>query len=555
MTTGHLVSQVLTKNGIAGRILTAGTQLEPVEKVLGPATEHAAVAIETRVELPAGARLERAAFTIQAAPAGEAAIKSVATVRTGETDQACVVDFGRMIAVRAFEIRYDDDTVEVVKSLMRWSGDRWRSVGEPGSFMELTTERLRVEVETEQETTAANLVREHGFACLAAPPGALELAVHGTTVWFERQGSAPDLVPANPTESPDGTRSFYVDRTDAVRDALARARPREEDGARAAIVTLRAGTPGTLMLTPAVLQLHEHAVAFGTSALSATVDAPEEGTRTLDLDGPYGPQDAVREVAVTVTGSFGPERVEPVDGPPVDGDAELVLGPGRVPLLGVPSSTAARFGELTGIRLLLASPRGGELGARLLAADGPGGGPGLALPGAQLPATPVPSGHDGWFTLTLPEPVSLAANEGDPVAAWLELLPSYGEIRCALTTATGPEAPGAPVRRRLSGGGSKPLSTLRGTRDAGEETTLLACLRVVGRPGPGQPLPAVALSVPGAPGAALTDPTGDALRVLLRLGSGVTAPGGAVPLRLRLGAPGTVTADDVVVSYRKDGEA
>ena len=553
MSTGDLASQILTQDVFSGgHTVTVGTSSPPAWDRLVAATEDAAVALETRVDVSPGARLERAAFTIAAEPAGKASVRSVATVREAETNQACVVDFGRMVTVRAFGIDRDGASPEVATSLRRWSGDRWLSVGpDPGSFMEVTTERLRVETEA---INPAARVLEDGFAWITAPPGALELAVDGTTVWFERQGSTPDLVPAGAAETTDGARTFHVDRTDAVRDALARARPRDADGVREVIVTLRAGTPGKLALTPAVRRLHEHAVTFGTSAHSATVDAPEEGVRTLGLAGPFGPQDAVREVALTVTGAFGPERVEPVDGPPVDGDADLVLGPARVLLLGVPSPTAARFGELTGIRLLLASPRGGELGARLLAADGPGGGPGEPLAGAQLPATPVPAGHDGWFTLTLPEPVSLAPVEGASVAAWLELLPSYGEIRCALTTAAGPDAHGAPVRRRLPGGGTKPLSTLRTTADAGAETTLLACLRVVGLPGPGQPLPAVTLSVPGAPGAALTDPTGDALRVLLRLGAGVTATGGAVPLTLRLGAAGTVTADDVIVTYKKDGQ-
>jgi hypothetical protein len=138
------------------------------------------------------------------------------------------------------------------------------------------------------------------------------------------------------------------------------------------------------------------------------------------------------------------------------------------------------------------------------------------------------------------------------VAAWLELVTSYGEVSCALTTSTSADAPGAPVLRRLPGGDTKPISSLRSALDPQEVTTLYACLRVVGLPGRGDPRPAVALSVPGADVTALTDPTGDDLRVVLGLGAGIAPLGGQVPLSLRIGSAGSVTADNVVVAYKKE---
>jgi len=182
---------------------------------------------------------------------------------------------------------------------------------------------------------------------------------------------------------------------------------------------------------------------------------------------------------------------------------------------------------------------------------GADGHPGDPVKDAQLAPVQVPARQDGWFTLTLPKAVPLAFTEGSPVAAWLELVPSYGEISCALTTSTVPDQPGAPVLRRLPGGGTKPISSLQSTADPSQTTTLYACLRVVGLPGQRDPRPAVAVSVPQGSGVALADPTGDDLRVVLGLGAGIAAQSGQVPLTIRVGTSGSVTADNVVVAYKK----
>jgi len=509
----------------------------------------AAVEVETRVSLPDGARLERATFGIAASPSNDTLVGSIASVRAGD-GSTCVVDFGRMVTVGGFGF---NDGVHDVSAISRWTGSTWTWVGEDaGSFNEVATERLLVTV-----TGGGNIetaVRDHAGVWLAAQPTSLELVVDGTTVWFERQGSAPDLV----AKSSDGTDvvagvtgdvQYGIDRTDALREAFAKAR--SVDGKRGVTVKLRAGTPGTLSLNADVSMLHEHAVTFGTSSHSTTIDAPDEGTRTLILGGPFTSSDQVREVALTLTGAFGPERVEPVDGPPVDDDAKLILGAGRTLLFGLPSSLATLFGELQGVRLLLASEKGGEIAGRLLTAVGADGHPGDPVKDAQLAPVQVPARQDGWFTLTLPKAVPLAFTEGSPVAAWLELVPSYGEISCALTTSTAPDAPGAPVLRRLPGGGTKRISSLQSTADPSQTTTLYACLRVVGLPGQRDPRPAVALLVPQGSGVALADPTGDDLRVVLGLGAGIAAQSGQVPVTLRVGTRGSVTADNVVVAYKK----
>ena len=510
----------------------------------------AALEVDTRVALPDGARLERATFGIAASPSDNTLVGSVASVRDGE-DSTVVIDFGRMVTVSGITIA---DADHDVTSVGRWTGSTWAYTdsASPTSFDEVITQKLLVDVSG--GGNLADAVRDHGGVWLGAQPTSLELVVDGTTVWFERQGSAPDLVTRRSDGTDDapgvsGDVEYAVDRTDALREAFARAR--SVDGQREVSVRLRAATPGTLALNADVSMLHEHAVTFGTSAHSTTVPAPEEGTRSVTLAGPFAPGDLVREVALTLTGSFGPDRVEPVDGPPVDDEAELVLGAGRTLLFGIPASLATLFGELQGIRLLIASERGGEIAGRLLTAVGADGGPGDPVPGAQLAPVQVPAGQDDWFTLTLPTPVPVAPVEGSPVAAWLELVPSYGEVSCALTTSTAPDAPGAPVLRRLPGGDTKAISSLRSAADPQEVTTLYACLRVVGLPGRGDPRPAVALSVPGASAVALADPTGDDLRVVLGLGAGIAPVGGEVPLSLRVASAGSVTADDVVVAYKK----
>ena len=97
------------------------------------------------------------------------------------------------------------------------------------------------------------------------------------------------------------------------------------------------------------------------------------------------------------------------------------------------------------------------------------------------------------------------------------------------------------------------MSVLQSASDPSTTTTLLAALRVIGLPGRRDPLPAVAVSVVGGSGVASADPTGDTLRVVVGLGAGVTPPTGQVPLTVRIGAAGSVTADNVVVAYRKGG--
>ena len=544
------------------QVLVVENTSQPYHLVVGEAVQvvvfaylmpaQAALEVETRVSLPDGARLERATFGIAASPSNNTVAASVADIRGSDAD-SCVIDFGRMVTVSGVGV---SSAARSVTDVQQWAGAAWRYFTEdPSSFPEVVTDRLLVT--TTGSGDVERVMRADGSVWLPAQPSSLELVMDGTTVWFERQGSAADLVAkdadgADVVAGVSGSRVYGVDRTDALREAFAKAR--SVDGRRDVSVRLRAASPGELTLNASVSMLYEHTVTFGTSSHSTTIDAADEGTRTLELPGPFTPDDQVREVALTLTGAFGPERVEPVDGPPIDDEAVLVLGSGRTMLFGIPSSLASLFGELQGVRLRLSSVRGGEIAGRLLTAVGPDGHPGVAVKGAELAPFQVPAAQDGWFTIVLPKPVAVDVPEGSPVAVWLELVPSYGEISCALTTSTSTAEPGAPLLRRLPGGSTKRISSLQSAVDPGEKTTLYAALRVIGLPGKRDRRPAVAISVPGGSGTAYADPTGDNLRVVVGLGVGVAAQGGQLPLTIRVGAAGSVTADTVVVAYRK-GEA
>lgn len=553
----------LSRAGEPARYVT-GVFVEPMIMVYVVPTAPPGVAafeVEQRVSLPDDARLERATFAVAATASLSAEISSVAEVRASDSD-SCVIDFGRMVTVSGLGL---GDSDRVIASVSRWTGVGWqRMYGDAASFPEVATERLLVA--TTGNGDVVGTFTDYGEVVLPARPTGLELLVDGTTVWFERQGSTPDQVVRDAdgrdrvqrTDWPGGDLEYGMDRTEALREALARAR--SIGGVREVSVCLRAATPGKLELAADIAMLHEHPAVFGPAQRSTTIDAHEESVVPVTIPGPpFEVTDRIREVTLSLSGSFGPERVEPVEGPTPLDDAALVIAVGRTLLLGIPSSLALLFGELQGVRLRLSTVRPGgdsraaEVAGRLLTADGLQGAPGPPVQGAELAPLEIPVDHTGWATLSLPEAVPVKVVPGSPVAAWLELTTSYGEVSCGLTAATEatePAAPGARVLRRLPGGGTKELSELRAPLTA--PTVPRVALRVVGLPGSKDPLPAVRLQVPGTTAVATTDVSADGLRISLGLGEGLDPVDGATSLTLRLGAAGSVTLDDVVVAYKKE---
>lgn len=545
--------------GVAQPLYVVGTVPLAIITVFMPPAE-AGLEVAADVEVDATTRLERASFFVAASPSDTTRIGSVAEVRDGDSG-TCVVDFGRMVTVAGVSMRLGASGS--ITGVQRWNGVDWESlsVRDPGSFAEVATERLLLSLD--DVDGGADAVAEDGVVVLPAQPTQLELVVDGTVVWFERQGSTAGLVTRQDGRDrvvrsgwTSGAVEYGVDRTDALRDALAKARV--EDGKRRVQVRFRAATPGTLRIASDLQLLHEHSVDFGAGQRRTSVNLEEEGVRTVALPGPpFAAADSIREVAATLTGAFGPERVAPVTGPAALADADLVVTVGRAVLFGLPVSLSLPFGEVQGVRLQV-RPLGGrtaELAGRVFAADPASGLPTEPVPGAELSPLEVAAGHDGWLTLTFAEPAPVPDPSTGPVACWLELSASYGEVACGLTADV---TRGAPVLRRLPGGGFKQLSELRSPYAAGVVPRV--ALRIVGLPGRKAPVPAVTLGVgleaaAGAAGTAVAsaDATRDALRVVLGLGSGVPAAGGAVPLSLSLAAPGSVTLEDVVVAYRKAG--
>jgi hypothetical protein len=300
--------------------------------------------------------------------------------------------------------------------------------------------------------------------------------------------------------------------------------------------------------------LRVHNVAFPPEGLTRTVDVPEEGLLEFDVTPPPSAVE-VRSVELVVRGSFGPDRIQPAVGPDIEPDARLALGPDRTLLAGFPALLATAFGLLTGLRVHLTATGagGGVLAARLLADVA--GKPGAIVPGATFTPFTVTAGGSGWVTLTLSQPLDptdLTIANPVGVAGWLELQLSDGEVELALTRAAPDvaEAPGAPLLRRLPGGGAAELTTIDGL------SPLFLALRLVGRPGSSGLLPVAGFSVvAGAVGSATgplagvgVDPGAEDIEIAIPLDPPVDATG-ATRLTALVCAPGSLTLDTVRVLY------
>jgi hypothetical protein len=532
-----------------------------------------------QITLPEGTHLDRAIFEITAEPAAATQVSSVASVRAAAApasvdskEHGCTIDFGRLVSVSSFFLSSESHLASKgtgggsvgISHVFPWTGVGWATTGSTGTkVQEMQTERLLV-TSTASSSDLVDAVTKYGVVELPTQPTGLELQVEGTTVWFERQGSTADL--ASPSASPG---SYKVDRTDAVRDALAKSRP--SGGNRVVTATLRATTPGQLKLKVRTDILHEYRPALAPHAFTSTTPLAEEQVLRLELSehddkSPFEPTDSIRKVSLTVRGAFGPERVEPVE-PVEKGDlvplTTLVLGGGRTVLLGIRDVLTTPFGELQALRLQVSSTKGGELAGRLLSGDHLGR-PGLPVKGGDIPpVTVTASTEPAWLTLPLPDPVPLPDPKSPAtlpsIPYWLELTSTYGDVACVVTRSTA--VPAAPVLRRLPGGGTRPLTVL-GKKPplTGDEPALLVPLRVVGLPGKKPPLPAITFQIKGlkpseSPG---TTPTPEGLGLDIRLGDGVAPSAGTatpsrlvLPVILRIGAPGTLTLEDVVVLYQK----
>ncbi|HEX2051721.1 MAG TPA: hypothetical protein VHJ34_13975 [Actinomycetota bacterium] len=489
--------------------------------------EFAALAVSSEVTLPADAEVDRATFSVTAEAAGLTVASSVADVRAAEPpsdgDAAITLDFGRLVTISGVGTGAID--AEVV-GVYRWDGTRFTGVASAdGPFVETATDRLLIEFDASVDVDDA---RDALSVTLPAQPAGLELAVDGTTVWYERQGASAGLAPPETTGV-----GYAIERTAELRDALARA------AGGPVRVELRASAPARLALARSIEHHRVHAVAFPEGP-DRSVDVAEEGP--FDVELPLPPEATgwrVDEVRLTVRGTPGDDRVVPAEGPDTVDDVHVVLAAGRTVLARVPASLVSQLDEVVAVRVPLRAPGdGGEVTGRLLPDDG--GRPGEPAPGGELAPLAVDAGAAAAYrTLVAAEPVAAGP-------LWLELTMTYGETEWLVTAnaENHATAPGATLHRRLPGGGLRPFPTLEGLGPR------FGALRLVGRAPANRPIAALALDVDtGAPAEVTPSRTGVAAIVGLETPLRPATP--SLPLRGVARALGGLTFADVRVIYRE----
>ncbi|MFG1817867.1 hypothetical protein ACGFIF_29185 [Kribbella sp. NPDC049174] len=558
-----------------------GNAFNSVEGVLEVSTHHypgsytilipgqstvAGSLVELDLPLPADARIESALFEVIAEPVDNAKLSTIADIRsstplTSDATSAATVDFGRLVTLGGLLGDEEFTSVLGVDDVYRWTGTEWRFLASAPEFAEAATERLLLQSTNGGDGTEdlADRLLEMAGVVLPAVPPSLEVLIDGRTVWFERQGSSPAEIdePSEPGLAA-GVR-YVVDRTDAVREAFARAVAAATDPAAPVVirVALRAAAPGALRLTPQINVLRVYSQDFPPQGLARSFDLAEEGVVEVEVTPPNA--QAVHEVSLAVRGTFGPERIQPATGPEISDAARIVLAVGRSLLIGLPRTLVSRFGTVSGARLNLRAPdntSGGQVTGQLLAATVDGR-PGEPIEGGTLSPVQVSDVVARWYTLPFaaavavplpPEPPAPPPQPSEErfVAAWLELQPGYGEVECSLTAGSPSDvlAPGGPLRRRLSGGATGGLT------DIPAIGPLRAAVRVVGLPDRDHLIAATTLQVVDTPDFLDVDPgqTDLQARLIMRTPIPATPP---VLLRATCAAAGSLTLDTVLVTYRE----
>lgn len=515
--------------GQTGWTVWNGVVYTPVLAYFEP--KAGALSVAQDVVLPRDAIVDEARFVVSASAGRSTTIASVAAVRrtSEDGDPIAVIDFGRMVTVSSLSVS------DIADSVWTWNGTTFIEVedADPAQLGELATERIKL-VLSSAVTEAA--IGARGVFLPATPTG-LELSVAGVTVWFERQGSDPGA--SGPL--PAGDVVYDVERTDAVREAFRKAAAATSGPDVAVRVELRAATPGRLQLESRPRIRRVHPVTFPDGP-SRTLDVAAEGPIALDLPLPEASAAwYVEAVELVARGTVPATRTLPATGPVAAVDAHLVLVPGRALLGRVPPQLSARFRTLTALRLLVdGGTAGGEIGGVLL--GDVAGAPGEPIPGGELrPASVRGGGGAGWVTLELTEPLE------PPGPLWLEVQAASGSIAWGLTPspATDPRAPGATLRRRLPGGGVRPLSQVAALSER------LGALRVVGVPDPNQPIEALSVAVDDDPNPAPFTPTSDGVRVQLGRAEALTPEGGLLHLTGEAAASGSYTFEGLSVIYQE----
>jgi len=549
------------------KVVTSGHTLHVPVLTTTPPAIQAGTSVTADVTLPRDTRIQRALFEVIAEPVPNAVLSSVAAIRPAAAlasgvSSAAIIDFGRIVTLGGVDVPASPRGPARAVDFTAWNGTGWAAHSVKAPFPEFATERLLVQSTSSSDTgdSLALSLAAGGGVTLPVVPASLELVVGGTTAWVERQGSSTlDL--DSPSAAGDGGVRYVVDATDAVRTALQAALAAVPAGEVTIAVMLRAAMPGALRLTPQVNALRVYHHAFPPEGVARTFDQAEEGVVDIDVTPPDTA--LVYEVSSTVRGSFGTMRVVPAVGQDELTGARLVLAVGRSILVGLPRVLTGPFASLSAIRLRLGAGAGsgGQVTGRLLGTDAAGR-PADPVKGGDVAPVTVTDADQRWYTLSFPAPVTLprpatpssgpapAAGPAVPpspadagaeatVAAWVELQAGYGEIECGLTPDDPSAAlPGGLVRRRASGRGISPLTTIAALGP------VRAALRVAGKPDPA--IAAVRLQVKGTAEALDLTPTSDSTSAVLTLSQPVPPP---FVLQVTCAAAGSVTLDGVTVTY------
>jgi hypothetical protein len=506
-------------------------------------------------EVPRGALISSAVFTVRAAPGGLSSVKQAGIVREGQRPanlptsvpggaDAFVIDFQRLRTVT--EVALQGLKIYL---LLPWQGTQfaptWQAIfssatGEHDAvFAEVQTERLLVlcDPPSASDVTPADEVAGRMRVSLPAPPSDLELLVNGKRVWT-RPGA---VRPERDTTRPRADDDFFVvdvELADEVQRAAA---------AGDVTVTLKTAVPGIIGLSHRVAFQRVHEVVFPESDPRTVVTAAE-GFTSVALPVPAAASSwRIDELRMVVAAELPATRVQPASGPDPSDGAVLLLDAEHTVVARVADTQLEAFAALSGIRVPLRAAAGGAEVAAVVRADAAGA-PGDIVPGPSLgPLQIAASETPAWITLAFPRAVKVARR----TPLWFALQVSRGRAEWPVSAPAG--TPQNPIRIGLPSGPFRALPAIPAVAPSG----LSAIVRLLGESSTDAPIPALDAWVAGNDKRASFTPAADGLPVSLvmspspALGSdAAVVAGGAVQLQLRASTAGTFKFRSVSIIYR-----
>jgi len=456
------------------------------------------VAVETALTFPVGALVSLAKVTVNAGPAGGAALLSdVAVVRSGEVPSSAVsslqtdnpsitfsgliVDFQRLRTVAAIDTKSAG-----LYAVYPWAGTGFSfqtplftADGSGGvasvKFPETQTERLLLVADSAELSAQAAVA-------LPAPPADLELQVNGKRVW-----SRPGPV------RPNGKGAFFfsldVDLTAEVQAAVSA-------GATKVTVSLTSSTPGSLSVSCTPQFFRVATVAFPEGD-ARTVSSNAEGRALLSIPLPAQASTwFVHEIQMFATADIGPMRVTPAQGPDSLSDLQLILDTERGLQVQLPPEALDAYDKLLGVRVAVNAGNAGAEVVGLLCANVPGPGsapddpttgatPGEPLPGPPLGPLSLPPGGSAstntWVSLLAKK--SRKLTKATPL--WLSLSVTRGSLAIGVTARGATPAPPMYI-----GTAASPLQAMRTISEIAAHG-FGAALRLVGESAAADPIPAL----------------------------------------------------------------